>query len=214
MTESYFDRPLRRYLDDASSNNPTPGGGSVSALAGALGVSMGSMAANFTTDPKKFADRQDRIAPIIDNLLATRRRLESLVEQDIEAYALVGRAFGMPRKTDDEKRLRRQTIQEALKAAMEPPLETVRACAETIERLKDLVDCANKNLISDVGVAAILAEAALRGARLNVEINLASLKDAELVDKVRAEVATLSDEAARGAMEVTQKVEAAIGGAG
>ena len=206
----YRDGLIKKYLEDIAAGAPFPGGGSVSAFAGALATSMGSMPANFTVGKKKFREVEAEAYEILGRLSVLHNKLLGLTDEDVEAYGGVAAAYGMPRKTPEQKVARTAEIQQALLVAMDVPLRAVRACTETLRQLARLVDLANPNLITDVGVSAILAEAALRGAKMNVDINLAYLKNKELVDKTRAEVETLVEEAGRLAREVVAKVEAKI----
>ena len=206
----YINRPMRDYIDEAASNAATPGGGSVSALAAALGTTMASMAANFTTGKKKFAEVEGQVKELLAKLDAARSRLLGEMQRDTEAYAGVGAAYAMPKATDEEKVKRKVSIQKALEDAMAPPLEALRASVEALRATRGLLDIANPNLITDVGVAAILLEAAARGAQLNVAINLKSIKDEKLVEKTRAEVASALEEAKRLEGEVAEGVAAAI----
>ena len=134
------------------------------------------------------------------------------MDADVSEYSKVTSAYGMPKETDEEKAARKAAIQEALKAAMAVPLKAFRACNEVIQSLKNLVDIANPNLISDVGVAAILCIGGLEGAKLNVEINLAFLKDEELVAKVREEIDSTAFLAKQVQAEVVEKVRQKISG--
>jgi formiminotetrahydrofolate cyclodeaminase len=206
----YIDRPMREYLDEAAANLPTPGGGSVSALAGALGTTMASMAANFTTGKKKFKEVEGEVKGLLAKLDAERAALLAAMQSDTEAYAEVGAAYKMPKGTGDEKAARREAIQHALKVAMQPPLAAVRSCAEAARATRRLLDIANPNLITDVGVAAVLLEAAARGAYLNVAVNLNGLKDEALVSKTEEECARMLDECERLAAEVRAGVTAAL----
>ena len=208
----YLDGSIKEYLDDSASGKSAPGGGSVSALAGALGAAMASMASNFTVGKKKFADVEDRVKEILALCEAKRGKLLELMDADVSEYSKVTAAYGMPRETDEEKAARKAAIQEALKAAMALPLEAFRACNEVIQSLKNLVDIANPNLVSDVGVAAMLCGAGLDGAKLNVEINLAFLKDEELVGKVREEIDSTAFLAKQVQAEVVEKVRQKING--
>ena len=173
---------------------------------------MGSMAANFTAGKKKFAAVETQVRNILARLDALREELLVLTDEDVASYGVVSAAYGMAKETAGEKAVRSAKIQETLIVAMAAPLKTMSACAEVMRQLAALVDVANPNLISDVGVSAILAEAALRGAKLSVDINLASLKDAELVSRTRTEVAAVSTESGRLLREVIAKVETAIRG--
>ena len=200
-----------KYLKDAASGKPTPGGGSVSAVAGALGTTMACMAANFTIGKKQFADVQEEVQAI---LLACEKDWQELLElagEDMRAYSQVSAAYGMPRKTNEERGARHQAIQQALLTAMSPPLRALRLCARVIGRLPQLANLANPNLISDVGVAAELTLGALRGGKLNVEVNLAYLKDEELVEETRAEIEALAEEAEEAVTTVRETVCREIG---
>ncbi len=213
MTEPnapYVDRPMREYLDESASNAPTPGGGSVSALAAALGCTMASMAANFTTGRKKFAEVEGEVKDCLAKLDEAHAKLLDQMQRDTEAYAGVGAAYGMPRSTDDDKAARAEAIQSALQAAMQPPLETMRAALDALRATRALLGIANPNLITDVGVAAIYLEAAMRGAYLNVAINLKSIKNEMLVAKTREETAAALDEARTLECEVAEGVAAKL----
>jgi formiminotetrahydrofolate cyclodeaminase len=205
-------RPIEEYMADAASNAPTPGGGSVSALAAALGTTMASMAGNFTVGKKKYAEVEDEVKAVLGQLVETRDKLTAAVQADTEAYAQVSAAYCMPKQTDDEKAARKEAIQAALKAAMQPPLDALRASRVAMVATRRLLDISNKNLITDVGVAAILLEAAARGAYLNVAINLKSLKDEEVVAAARAECDEALAEMAKLAAEVAEGVGKAVTG--
>ena len=179
---------LEEYLADAASNKPAPGGGSVSALVGALAASMSEMAANFTVGKNKFASVQEQVAACLGRLEPCRRELLRLMDADVEAYEAVGAAYGMPRQSDEQKAARDEAVQRALKDAMEVPLSIVRECRVVAEMAAELVRIANPNLITDVGVSVILAEAACAAARLNVEVNLKYIKDESIAGELRPEL--------------------------
>jgi formiminotetrahydrofolate cyclodeaminase len=206
----YIDRPLKEYLEEAASNAPTPGGGSVSALAGALGTTMASMAGAFTLGKKKYAAVEAEVRGLLEKLGEVRTRLVEATQRDTAAYAEVSAAYGMPKDSDERKADRAAAIQKALALAMEPPLEALRACREGLAVTRRLLDIANRNLITDVGVAAILLDAAARGAHLNVAVNVNGLKDAALVATTRAECTEALDEIAHLAREVCDGVDAAL----
>ena len=210
----YRTAPLERYLDDAASGQPTPGGGSVSALVGALAASMAAMAANFTVGKRKFAAVEPRVRELLEKIESLREHLLQLVDQDVNAYGRLSEAFALPKNTDEEKHHRSRAIQEALMVALSVPRQIVQASRSLLEVLTELVDIANPNLISDVGVSAVLAQAALEGGKLNVEINLASLRDAATVETVRSETQQAATIASERAAQVLVKVRAAITRAG
>jgi len=206
----YLEGSLSAYLDDAAAGKDAPGGGSVSAAGGALGASMASMVCNFTVGREKFAEVEGRVKEILAKAEDVRAKMSRYIDEDVEQYKKVTAAYKMPKETDEQKAARRAAIQEALKSAMSVPLQTFREAHSLILDLKDLVEMGNPNLISDVGVAAIFLQAAMDGARLNIDINLKYIKDEELVEKVRAEVEEKSFEAKTVTTEVVGKVREAI----
>jgi len=185
----YIDGAIKTYLDDARSDKPAPGGGSVAAFAGALGATMAQMAANFTLGRKKYADCEAEVRELLSTIESDYKRLCELVDEDVVSYGAISRAYGLPKGTDAEKSARTAAIQEALVVAMGAPKEVMEKCLSGLEAMGKLVHVANPNLISDVGVAAILCDAALSAAALNVNINLAGMKDAERVERETAFVA-------------------------
>jgi len=208
----YLYGSLRSYIESASAGEPTPGGGSVAACAGALGVSMACMAANFTVGRKKFRDVEDSVKRHLAVCVNARDEMMALIDEDVKAYAAVSAAYGMPGGTPAEKTARSGAIQKALVAAMQPPLRTIRSAREALRAIRALAEVANPNLISDVGVAALLTEAALRAAKLNVEINLKSLDDPSLVASTRSEIDEAAREAAQLAQETLARVNRLVGG--
>ncbi len=192
------DGSIRTYLEDAAGSKPAPGGGSISALAGALAAAMSEMSANFTAGRKKYADVEDEVRGLLDGLAGCREALLKLVDLDVQAYGAVDAAYGMPKETDDEKAARKTAIDAALRGAMQAPLDVMRQCGLVAGMADRLADVGNRNLITDVGVSAILAEAACAAARLHVAVTLKFLRD----DQLRADTTTEMD-------ELTGKVTAA-----
>jgi len=206
----YLRGPLEGYLDAAASGQPTPGGGSVSALAGALGASMAAMAANFTVGKKQFAAVEPEVKGLLGKLEEVRGRLQNLTQKDTEAYAGVSVAFKLPRNTPEEKAKRKAAIAGACREAMAVPLDALRGCREAMVATRRLVDLANPNLITDVGVAALLLEAAAGGAALNVAVNLPSMGDAELAGSVQTELNSALADCAKLSKETQDAVAAAL----
>lgn len=176
---------VRDYAAKLAAGEPTPGGGSAAALVGALAAALGEMAGNFTIGKEKFAAVDADVRRILQVLEQQRQRLLDLTDADADAYAKVGAAYGLPRDTDEEKAARQAAIEEALKSAAEVPLAATEACAVIVSQLEELAEKGNPNLVSDVACSAELALAGLRCACLNVDINLASIKDAAHVQRVR-----------------------------
>ncbi len=204
--ENYIEAAVRAYLQDAASDKPAPGGGSVSALAGALGCSMGEMAANFTVGKKKFASVQKEVEASLARLEESREKLSELIDEDARAYTAVTEAQALPKNTEEEKEIRKQKLKEALKGAMLVPLNIMRNCSKVASESELLAAKANPYLITDVGVCVIMAEAACAAARLNVEVNLKYLKDPQVESQVREETAKLCESTTAAHENVLKKV--------
>lgn len=207
----YIDEPLKKYMDEAASGSSTPGGGSVAALAGALGAALTSMVCNFTVGKKKYADVEAEVAQILSEAEELRGKLLELMVEDTRVYGQVSAAYGMPKDTPEEKKARSEAIQEALKAAMQAPLEAAICCYQILKLNEPLLEKGNQNLISDVGVAVLLAESAMRSAVLNVEINLSYIKDEDLCQKTRDKLRPMLAEAVNLRSKIYKKVNEAIG---
>lgn len=179
------------------SPEPTPGGGSASALAGALGTSLLAMVAGLPARKDVAEGDAAALAAAGQRCTGLSVELEALVDEDSAAYDLVVAAFRMPRTTKEEKAARTAGIQRALTAATEAPLAVMRRCAVGLEAVATVSSLGNPNASSDVQVARGLLIAALRGAQQNVENNLGSLKDAEYVSRIRSEAGRLAAAADR-----------------
>jgi formiminotetrahydrofolate cyclodeaminase len=195
---SLSQRPFVDLLNAFRSPEPTPGGGSASALAGAVGASLLSMVATLGKSRAGTDEEVRRLRAAGERCAALSDRLAGLIDADSAAYDDVVGAFKLPKQTDDELSARRIRIQEALRGATEVPLEVMRACAAALEQGTIVARFGNLNARSDVQVGFELLAAALRGAKLNVDINLESLKDVAYVSAVRDEAEQLAD-AAEGA---------------
>jgi len=175
----YLDQPLRSFLEDTASKTPTPGGGSVAALVGSLGAALLCMVGNFTLGKPKFEKVERDVREILKEADKLKEELSGLIQKDIEVYARFSQTSGMPRDTSELKEKRRQALQIALKNATQVPLTTAKLALRLLELAQLLVSKGNPNLITDVGVGALLADAALQSAALNVQINLGYIKDEE-----------------------------------
>jgi len=183
--------PVTDLLAAFRSSDPTPGGGSASALAGAVGASLLAMVAGLPKPRVSGEHDLNRLADAGVRCTALAVQLEALIDEDSAAYELVVGAFRMPKGTDEEKAARTAGIQRAMTAATEAPLQVMRLCAEALEAAPVVKTLGNPNASSDAVVAQGLLGAALHGAHQNVEINLGSLKDAGYVARVREEASTL-----------------------
>jgi methenyltetrahydrofolate cyclohydrolase len=192
-------KSVAALLEDFRSSAPTPGGGSAAALAGAVGASLLAMVAALPK-PRAASDEDlEKLRLAGERCAALARELEHLVDRDSAAYELVMAAYRQPKGSDEEKAQRGAAIQQALKAAIAAPIEVVRACAAAAENGQVARRLGNMNAASDVEVGLELLRAALRGARLNVEINLGSVKDSGYVEDVSREIQQLSESGAAAA---------------
>lgn len=191
MTEKLTTKPVTTFLDELASSAPAPGGGSVAALAGALGAALVSMVCNLTVGKPKYADVQDDIQALLEQSEALRHELVNLLEADVQVYTSVSKAYKMPRDTEEEKAARQEAIQAALKEATTVPMKVAEACAKILDLCTPAAEKGNVNAVSDAGVAALLAEAGLRSAALNALINLGAIKDEDFVNKERTRLDAL-----------------------
>lgn len=206
----YRNEPLERYLKDASAGTPTPGGGSVASLVGALATTMSSMTASLTIAKEQFRQYDAQLKRILEESEKSREVMLSLMEEDITVYNNVIKAFALPKSSETEKKLRSEAIQNATVIAMEAPLKATMRCLSILELTHELADITNPNLISDVGVAGILAEAALQCAKLNVETNLATIRNQSIVEKTQNELIRAEQKAKTLSREIQEKVRKTI----
>jgi formiminotetrahydrofolate cyclodeaminase len=181
-------RSVSDLLAAFRSSAPTPGGGSAAALAGALGASLLAMVAALPKSRAATEEDAQRLEAAGDRCAALASELETLVDTDSEAYDLVMSAFKKPKATEEEKAARSAAIQAAFREAIAAPLAVMRACAAAAEQGVVVAALGNPSASSDARVGLELLGAGLRGARLNVEINLGSVKDADYASRVRADV--------------------------
>ena len=181
------------FLDALASGDPVPGGGSTAALQTAMGAALLAMVTNLTIGKKRYAEVEGRARTLLQEATSIRRAAEVLVQQDSDAYEAVSRAFALPRQDEVESAERQTRLQEALKGAVVPPLETMRLAARIVELAADLVQYGNRSAISDVGAAVLAAGAGYRAGLLNVEINLAAIKDEEWNAGVRDQISRFPD---------------------
>jgi len=205
-----LDRPATEYLNRLASSDPAPGGGSVAALAGALGAALLSMVCNLTVGKEKYQPVEEEIRGYLTEAESLRAELSRLTEHDAVVYAKVAAAYKMPRNTEQEKTARAAAIQAALKESAKVPLAAAKACYRVLELAGPTGEKGNLNVISDVGVAVALAEAGFQCAVLNVEVNLAGVKDEDHNQRTRAEIAPLLAQARILRDQVWQRVEQAV----
>ncbi|MBC7232971.1 MAG: cyclodeaminase/cyclohydrolase family protein [Chloroflexi bacterium] len=204
------EKSVRIFLDELASSAPAPGGGSAAALAAAIGAALVSMVANLTVGKKDYTHVQDDIQRILKRSEELRHKCLELLEGDVAAYTEVSLAYKMPRDTEEQKAARSAAIQKALKTATAVPMELAEACVEILNLCPESAEKGNVRAVSDVGVGALMAEAALRAAALNVLINLGSIKDESFVQQTRARLNALLEGKAELKEKILKDVEAKL----
>jgi glutamate formiminotransferase/formiminotetrahydrofolate cyclodeaminase len=174
-------KELTGFLNELASNSPAPGGGSVAALSGSLGAALLEMVCNLTVGKKKYEEVWQKMESLSREIGIHRKRLLELVDEDTDAFNDVIAAFRMPKETDEEKSLRSAAIQKGYKKAIATPLDTARSCIKVLELGVHVAEHGNVNSISDAGVGADMTASGLKGAVMNIRINLGSIKDEEYV---------------------------------
>jgi formiminotetrahydrofolate cyclodeaminase len=189
MTELVL-RNVREFVDEVASSSPAPGGGSVAALAGSLGASLGCMVAKLTIGKPGYEAAAGEINDALQKLENLRKDMLNIVEEDTSAYNRVSAAYQMPKESGPAKLERSKAIQEALKGATQVPLKLTRKCASALDLIKALAAKGNPSAASDAGVGALMVYSGLMGAALNVEINLGGMKDQEFSARAKKELDT------------------------
>lgn len=190
-----YDLPLRQVIALSASDAPTPGGGSVAALVGTLGVAMTAMVGNLTVGKTKYREVEPEVKQIIEDANLIMHRLEYLVDADIIAFEQYLAAIKLPKNTEEEIVLREEMMQKTVQGAIDVPMVTARVLLQALEITNRLAKLGNKMPISDVGVAAYVCEAALHAVLLNADINLPMVKDEDYARQVLAEKEQLSTNA-------------------
>ena len=205
------DLTCKGFCDETASDSPAPGGGSVSAYMGALAASLGTMVANLTGGKAAYDDEWEKYSDIAVKGQALKDELLHLVDEDTNAFNKIMDAFGLPKKTDEEKSARSAAIQEATKFATEVPFKTMQKSFEAFEIVRAMVEFGNPNSVTDGGVGALAARSAVMGAHLNVKINASSLKDEAFKNDILSKAAQIEAAAIKEEAELIKLVNEKIG---
>jgi glutamate formiminotransferase/formiminotetrahydrofolate cyclodeaminase len=168
---------LRDFADETASESPAPGGGSIAAYVGALGAALGAMVANLSSHKKGWDDRWTFFSEWAEKGQGYKKELMRLVDEDTRAFNGIMAAFGLPKGTAEEKSVRKQAILDATKTAIAVPLRVMETAFASMEVIRAMAETGNPNSVSDAGVGALCARAAVLGAYLNVRINAAGCED-------------------------------------
>lgn len=196
---------LVAFTDRLASREPVPGGGGASALVGACASALGQMVCNLTVGKKRYAEHEDELRAILERLEGRRQTMLALIDEDAAAFEPLSRAYGIPKEDPS----RAEVLEEALRAAARPPLAIMEEAATVIDDLVALSPICSRLVLSDVGVAAALAGAALEGASLNVSVNTRLMADRSYAAELDARAAELLERTC-AARTVFEEIRAAL----
>ncbi|HKK96246.1 MAG TPA: cyclodeaminase/cyclohydrolase family protein [Anaerovoracaceae bacterium] len=201
---------IKEYLDVLKSKAPAPGGGSVSALAGAQGMALILMVIDLTVGKEKYKDYEALCLDVKEKALPLYEALTDGIDADTDAFNLVANAYKMPKETDEEKISRREAIAKGTITATEVPFDTMKLGYKGLKLIQGLIGKSNPNALSDLGVAAINLNTCIEGAWLNVLINLPGIKDKQLAKKFKEEGEKTFNESQKMAREIYENVKGSL----
>lgn len=202
----------REFIDILSSKSPVPGGGGASAMVGALGMALGSMVGNLTLNKKKYEDVQEEIKIILEKAHGLQQELLTLVKKDAEVFEPLSKVYGLPRVTEEDKKIRDEQMEIALVNACSVPMEIMVKCLVCIDLHDEMSGIGTKLAISDVGVGVLFCKSALMGAHLNVLINTALMKNRKYAEDTNSKAAKMMESGMNKADEVYYCVQKMITG--
>lgn len=201
-----IDMTLTEFCHETASESPAPGGGSISAYMGALGSALATMVANLSSHKRGWDERWEEFSRWAEKGKFYHDELLKMVDEDTNAFNRIMDAFSLPKKTDEEKAIRQQAIQDATKFAIEVPFKTMKLCYECMEVCNAMVEIGNPNSVTDAGVGALAARSGVKGAFLNVKINAKGLDDKDFAQKIINEGAEIERKAETFETEIQKKV--------
>ncbi len=202
---------LTDFADETASESPAPGGGSISAYVGTLGISLATMVANLSSHKKGWDDRWEEFSEWAEKGERYKNELIMLVDADTRAFNKIMEAFGLPKSTNEEKTARTNAIQEATKFAIEIPYKVMQASYNSMEVIKAMADIGNPNSVSDAGVGALCARSAVIGAFMNVRINTSGYDDKQYVNEILQKGKEIENKAIALEEEILKIVDGKLG---
>lgn len=199
-----------KFVDETFSKAPVPGGGGVAALVGSIGVALSGMVCNLTIGKKKYAMYEDDIQRIIKDAEKLKSDLLSLIDKDAENFYPLSQCYGLPANTDEEKAIKEEKMQAALKVAITAPIEIVKISYRAIKLHEELATKGSKLAVSDVGCGVLCLKSAMKSGWLNVMINLKSIHDEEFIESVEAELLPIIDAGEKLADDIYCNVESQL----
>ena len=201
---------LKAFANETASESPAPGGGSISAYVGALGISLGTMVANLSSNRRVWDDRWEEFGTWAEKGQSIKNQLLKLVDEDTRSFNAIIHAIRLPKSSDAEKAKRHQAIQDATKYAIEVPFTVMQASLDSFEVIKAMADFGNPNSVTDAGVGALCARAAVHGAYMNVQINTMDLEDKTFVADILKRGKEITEKADALETEIRATVNAKI----
>ena len=198
---------IQDFLNRTASNEPIPGGGSVSALNGAIATALAEMLANLTIGKKKYVELEDEMKQIVDKMGQQRKLFFADIDRDAESYNLVMKAYKLPKETDEEKLKRSEIIQDATMHASLVPMEIAQRAFDLLDEIAHTTRNGNSNAVTDGCISMMTCRTAVLGALLNVRINLGSIKDADFVKELENRCNTMEVEAMKKEQELYEWVK-------
>ena len=202
------DKNIKDFLIETASDSPAPGGGSIAALCGALGAALGSMVCNLTIGKEKNLSVEGEFRDLKPKLEQNMSKLTKLIDDDTNAFNDVMSAFKLPKDTDEQKVKRSEAIQHGYKKAISVPLETAQTALNTLSLMELIVTKGNQNAITDGAVGALTSQTAIKGALLNIKINLTTIKDENYVKSIKrtiVEIETSMNNYVETVMSIVEK---------
>ncbi|MCX6275399.1 MAG: glutamate formimidoyltransferase [Bacteroidetes bacterium] len=203
---------LRAFADETASESPAPGGGSIAAYIGSLGVSLGTMVANLSSHKPGWDERWEEFSKWAEQGQHLKDQLLNLVDEDTRAFNYIMNAFGLPKSNDEEKKARTEAIQSATRYATEVPFKVMELCLSSFDVIAAMAETGNPNSVSDAGVGALCARSAVMGAFLNVKINASGLKDKNFVENILLRGQEIQDKAVKFEQNILEVVNRKIAG--
>ena len=201
---------LIEFADETASESPAPGGGSISAYMGALGISLATMVANLSSHKRGWDDRWEEFSDIAEKGQTLKDKMLNLVDEDTNAFNKIMEGFGLPKSTDKEKEIRKQAIQDATEYATRVPLEVMKLAYDSLSPIQKMAEIGNPNSVTDAGVGALAVRSAVMGAYLNVKINAVGLDNKELANELLDEGLKIEKETIRLESKIIEIVNAKI----
>lgn len=203
-------KDLVAFADETASESPAPGGGSISAYVGALGAALATMVANLSSHKRGWDDRWEEFSDAAERGQHIKDALLRTVDEDTDAFTLIMEAFSMPKNTPEEKAARKAAIQAGTRKAMEVPFKVMQLAFESLPLLRQMVETGNPNSVTDGGVGALCARAAVRGAYMNIQVNASGLDDKEFAAQILAEGLKMEEQAEMMEREIIEMVKAKL----